>query len=242
MNATQIKPEKNNNQKIANQNKENNQNKIQTTEDIIIKTNELYEEIYELSQDTENKKYQYLPYWKEKEAKILLREIRYPRKFFSEYKRGTIIRVDFGVNIGCEFSQIHYAIVLNKKDNRMSETISVIPLTSKNKESNLSIGNIIFNSAINALNEKIQDFIDEDGNPILKSKDDMQKIKKMSDILEYYSKNPVASYACYKNIITISKRRIMKPINEYDFINKTLCSEKIMKEIDKKIIEYYTEM
>lgn len=217
--------------------KENTRNSevISKRNDALLRATSNLTEICNLSQDSQNKKYQYLPFWLEKESKLLLRELKKPRKYFSAYKRGTIVRVDFGVNIGCEFSQVHYAIVLNKKDNRMSETISVMPLTSKDKGSNLNIGNVIFDNAMKTLNEQLTKSIEDEQT----FKDD---IKKLSEVVSFYSLNPISSYACYRNIITISKSRIKLPINEFDFINKTACDSTVMEKIDKEIVKYYTNV
>lgn len=192
-------------------------------------------EICNLSKDSLNKKYQYLPFWLEKESNLLLRELKNPRKYFNTYKRGTIVRVDFGVNIGCEFSQVHYAIVLNKKDNRLSETISVMPLTSKDKGSNLNIGNVIFDNAMKTINVQLEK---------VEAEKEIQNddVYKLFEVIKFYSLNPISSFACYRNIITISKTRIKKPLNEYDFINKAICDDIVMEKIDKEIIKYYTNI
>ena len=47
------------------------------------------------------------------------------------YKRGTIIKVNLGFNIGNELGGLHYCVVLNKNDNLKSGTLNVLPLTSK---------------------------------------------------------------------------------------------------------------
>ena len=211
-------------------------------EDVVMKRNEALlrattnlTEICNLSKDSQNKKYQYLPFWLEKESKLLLRELKNPRKFFNTYKRGTIVRVDFGVNIGCEFSQVHYAIVLNKKDNRLSETISVMPLTSKDKGSNLNIGNVIFDNAMKTINIQLEK---------VEAEKEIQNndVYKLFEVIKFYSLNPISSFACYRNIITISKSRIKQPLNEYDFINKAICDNAVMEKIDKEMVKYYTNI
>lgn len=47
------------------------------------------------------------------------------------YVRGSVIKVNFGYNIGNEFGGLHYCVVLNKKDNLKNGTLNVLPLTSK---------------------------------------------------------------------------------------------------------------
>ena len=82
----------------------------------------------------------------------------------------------------------------------------------------------------------------------LKTAEDIEKqckkldkeIEKLDEIINYYSDNPIFSFACYKNITTINKTRILPEINEYDFINRTQCDSETMNKLDQKIIEYYT--
>lgn len=215
----------------------------QKTRDEIIdekidEANKNINKILQFSGENKNKKFDYLPFWKHKESKLLLRELTHPRTFYKKYKRGTIIKVDFGVNIGSEFSQIHYAIVLNKKDNRKNKILNVIPLTSKDKDSTYNIGQIIFEEFIDTTRKLLNEYDNTNNN----DKNDLNQLEKIKDIINYYSKNPVCSYACYKNLTTISKTRIVNPINEFDFINKAVCKDEIMKKIDKKIIEYYTNL
>ena len=47
------------------------------------------------------------------------------------FKRGDIVKVNLGFNIGSELGGLHYCIVLNKHDNPYSKVLNVIPLTSK---------------------------------------------------------------------------------------------------------------
>lgn len=51
-----------------------------------------------------------------RESKTLLYEIQNKPEIFKKYKRGSIVRVMFGVNPGSEFSGDHYATLLNKDD------------------------------------------------------------------------------------------------------------------------------
>ena len=66
------------------------------------------------------------------------------------FKRGDIIKVNLGFNIGNELGGLHYCIVLDKYDNPKNGTLNIIPLTSKksNKKypaSSLDLGSEIFN-------------------------------------------------------------------------------------------------
>lgn len=52
-----------------------------------------------------------------------------PHKLIN-YKRGDIVFVNFGFNVGAEFGGEHYAVVIDKNNDRNSSTITVIPLSS----------------------------------------------------------------------------------------------------------------
>jgi hypothetical protein len=40
-------------------------------------------------------------------------------------------------------------------------------------------------------------------------------------------------------ITTISKTRILKPINEYDIIGRSICSNVVMDKIDEQLIDRF---
>lgn len=67
------------------------------------------------------------------------------------YKRGDIIKLNFGFNIGSEYGGLHYAVVINNKNPHNSSVVTVVPLTSqKNKQSvhpnDVELGNEIYRS------------------------------------------------------------------------------------------------
>lgn len=117
---------------------------------ILDESNLKYKEIF----DSNKGKYTSLPYWLRSHSNILHKEITGKiRAHYNQFKRGTIVYVDFGVNIGSEMSGGHFAIVLNHSDSRKSSTINVVPLSSKNKKHYLPIDKTVFNNASNTLEE-----------------------------------------------------------------------------------------
>ena len=76
-----------------------------------------------------NNKLKQLPFWLYKESNILLDENNDNLKKILKLKRGTIIVVDFGVKIGAELSNPHFAIVLTKDDTPYMQTVTVLPLS-----------------------------------------------------------------------------------------------------------------
>lgn len=65
------------------------------------------------------------------------------------YKRGNIIKLNFGFNIGSEYGGLHYAVVLDKHNAHNSPVVTVVPLTSIKQdktihENNIFLGNDIY--------------------------------------------------------------------------------------------------
>ena len=56
---------------------------------------------------------------------------------FKRYKRGDVIKVNFGHRIGREHGGLHYAIVLDVKNPLQSNLLTVVPLTSVKEHTNL---------------------------------------------------------------------------------------------------------
>ena len=141
-------------------------------------------------------------------------------------------------------SQVHFAIVLNKYDNPKNNVLTVIPLTSKESKFNLDLKNLVIDKLIEKITkELIKIGINEEYNFENKkiTIEEEIKIRKLYTVLTYYKSNKKNTYACSSLITTISKTRILKPINEYDFVGKERCSEEVMDKIDKEIIEKFTK-
>lgn len=142
-------------------------------------------------------------------------------KFFSEYKRGTIVYVKFGINIGAELSGNHFAIVLDKYDKRSKRTLTVVPLSSKDKKYYQELmphDNIYFKNSKYHLN-KIDTLISEWE---IKSK---EYFAELNATKKHYSddfKNYVRKLLLENNGVLTEE--IQKNINRYseELINKAL--------------------
>ncbi len=90
-------------------------------------------------------KFNKLDEWLYKESNIFNKEVKHISyiKLYPNFKRGQIIRVDFGVNIGTELSYTHFAIVLNSDDSTRNDNITVVPITSKNGYKKIYLGKIL---------------------------------------------------------------------------------------------------
>ena len=239
-------------------------------------------------------KLKYLPDWCNYKSKMLLEEqqnnnvkVHYPK-----YKRGQIVYINFGVNIGSELSGNHFAVVINKKDHEAANTVVVVPLTSKKGKNVISMGNIVVDILLPAIikNKNFQDIGNQTANfahrveslkseliklrdefvhnPnilnmvsdvqkrikeiegeqkeleneifsfLSKKEEDFEMIKIISKRYSHLSQN--ISYANVNYITQISKTRIYPPKNIYDPISNVVLSNDALNEIDKAIIEKFT--
>lgn len=186
-------------------------------------------------------KFAYLDEWLLKDSKKMLEEAELiesgTKMAYRVYKRGTIIKADFGVGLGSEMSQVHFAIVINKYDNPKNNVLTVVPLTSKESKFNLNLDNLVMDKEIKKLQSEITKigFDEEMDNTV-----DLIKIKKLSTLLSYYKSNAKNTYACCNLLTTISKTRILPPINEYDIIGYERCSDEVMNQIDNELLRHFT--
>jgi len=90
-----------------------------------------------------NNKFRFLPNWLDKESNLFLEEVNHRKKSYHSFKRGALIFVDFGINIGSELSNRHWAIVLNKNDSPKSRNLTVLPISSKEKKFSVMIDEVI---------------------------------------------------------------------------------------------------
>lgn len=180
---------------------------------------------FKIVQQSGISKFEKLDNWLEKESQLYKGEIKARKKSYIHLKRGTIVKIDFGVNPGSELCHTHFAIVISKHDNTKNETITVVPLTSKPGIGRLPLNNLIKDGIIKNIKNKLA--IETDS-------------KELWDILNEYKKYTNFSYAYISQITTISKSRLIYSKNKFDIINKTRCSSEILSKIDEAIIDSIT--
>ena len=124
---------------------------IQNKKEAIKSLNKMLEDFINDPTGTHLKKANLLSYW----IKDYVRMINFEEKFDPArniaYKRGNIIKVQFGFNIGSEYGGLHYGIVLDNKNSHHSPVVTVVPLTSikATKEihpNSVELGNEIYRS------------------------------------------------------------------------------------------------
>ncbi|MCC9762969.1 hypothetical protein HK228_07385, partial [Streptococcus agalactiae] len=71
------------------------------------------------------------------------------------YKRGSLVFIDFGINVGNELSGNHFAIVLNKKDSKNNGVLTVLPVSSKGNKFSVEIDGLISQKSANLLKNSV---------------------------------------------------------------------------------------
>lgn len=107
------------------------------------------------------KKANLLSYW----IKDYVRMINFEENFNPTrniaYKRGNIIKIQFGFNIGSEYGGLHYGIVLDNKNAHNSPVITVITLTSARENRTLHSNSVNLGNDIYRLLKLKYDTIDK---------------------------------------------------------------------------------
>lgn len=227
--------------------------------------------------------------WIESWTKYLKREQEFNPRSLPLFKRGSVIVVDLGFNVGSEYGGIHYAIVLNKRDSRRNHLLHILPLTSIKEKTDLenlkyyqlSLSDEIHrlliqkaNKGLQTINEKRNSCINEiyllknklseieslaneqqkdpDTNPKLESyleteisnvkskQEELEKIVNQITSQSIYieklvgkiSKLKKGSIALLNQVTTISKLRILDPINQRSFFNDIVLSTETLDIID----------
>lgn len=111
--------------------------------------NKLIESFINDSTGRHLKKANLLSYWLKDYVKMISHEEKFEPTKNIAYKRGNIVKLNFGFNIGCEYGGLHYGVVLDNKNDHSSPVITVIPLTSlkSDKEihsNSVELGNEIY--------------------------------------------------------------------------------------------------
>ena len=77
------------------------------------------------------KKANLISHWIKEYVSYLKFEGTFDPKRNISYKRGDIVKINFGFNVGSEYGGLHYAVVLDNNNAQSSPVITVIPLTSQ---------------------------------------------------------------------------------------------------------------
>ena len=99
------------------------------------------------------KKADLISYWLEEFSKYIEQEEDFDPGRIIRYKRGNVIRVNFGFRVGAEFGGLHYAVVIENKNDHKSKVITVVPLSSTDgkriRSENVDLGTELYQKVRN---------------------------------------------------------------------------------------------
>ena len=208
-------------------------------------------------------------YWIKDYINFLEFEPKFNSSKLRRYKRGEIIKVHLGYNIGSEQGGLHYCIVLDKNNSIHMPVITVVPLSSVKEDIDIEkihrgevfLGNELFTSLssktisqktnidneIESLKELLTSYDDENCDNsqtkdllIKRLKELDASIFLLSKMQKEIQKMRKGSIADVSQITTISKIRIYDPKTDNDVLSNIKLSNESLDKIDKCICELYT--
>lgn len=189
-----------------------------------------------------NAKSDKLSYWLEDWTTFLDFESSFSPSSLKRYKRGEIIKVHLGYNIGSEEGGLHYAVIVEKDNSIHNPVITIVPLTSIKHDKDLAHlrkGEVLLG------NELFSKFSAKFNDTFYSVKEEHQQLQSKLDLLEKMrfeiSKMKNGSIALVNQITTISKIRIYDPKTNKDMFSGITLSDEGLTKIDEEIIKRYTK-
>lgn len=172
------------------------------------------------------KRAQLLAYWLKTYAKLLNRENSFNPSSIPRLTRRQIVNVDFGFRIGSELGGLHYAVVLDKGNDRSAKTVTVIPLGSQKDGFTGDKKRIVLKDGVYAALQSKVKAQSGGGEDCTVSLDKMAKLKK-------------GTVANVSQVTTISKMRIKEPLTPADALYKVKVSGQDMEQIETALLNMY---
>lgn len=173
------------------------------------------------------------------------REENFSPKKMLKYKRGSIVKVHLGFNVGSEEGGLHYAIVIDADNDLSNPVFTVIPLTSVKPHTDLEklgknqifIGNEIYEKLTNKLKKLLSKL-----SSIQLPEATEEELAQFQNELAYakrikaeIDKMKTGSIALIGQVTTVSKLRIFDPRNRYGVLKGLRVSDDILNKIDEHL-------
>jgi len=192
----------------------------------------------------EYKKSNLLAYWIKDFSNYHVNEKKFDSNSLKHFKRGDIVKVNLGFNIGNELGGLHYCVVINKNDNIYSNTLNIIPLSSAkedkiyNENTCINLGDELysslcekFNKEMTEISSKIISIENIESLTGLELENISRKLEFLKRLESEIERMKHGSIAYVHQITTISKQRIFKtPI-----LSRIKLSDTSLNLIDEKI-------
>lgn len=205
------------------------------------------------------KKTDILSYWIEDYSNYLLQEKSFDYTKVLNFKRGDVVKINLGFNVGSEQGGLHFGIVLDNDNKKSSKVVTILPLSSGTEEEtyerDVYLGNELYlkmlskyNDLESSIKQEIQsiknkidthltsevddDLIDELNERVKNLNAESNKLIKFRKEID---KLKIGSIALTEQITTISKMRIYTPKSRNDLLYGIKFSEDTMDKINEKI-------
>lgn len=198
--------------------------------------------------DSNYKKAALLYYWLRDYRNYIKNESKFNSVHTPPFRRGNIVNINFGFNLGSELGGLHYAIVISDSIPK-NPMLIVAPMTSLKPHHQLNgceifIDNQLFlqlkskqDALVQTLKHQLATFTDKEPNDtvddIISKLDQLQKIKKQIQKL----KN--GSIINISQICAISKMRVIDPQSPLDVFYNISVSSDVLDKIDNKIKQFF---
>ena len=155
-------------------------------------------------------------------ATQLERDVLGKRRRNLVFPQGTLVYVDFCINYGSEFSSYHYAITLNKNDSKKDNTITVVPLTSKEGKQNIKLTSGISRGLASLTLDYLEEQIKLNDKNMNKIESDLNKLEERERNGEPFTEDLHQLKTFYqkvlleRNIVENAKDRVKKYIKDFD--------------------------
>lgn len=197
-----------------------------------------------------------LSYWLSSYSSYLDFEKEFDSTRLKSYKYGDVIKVNLGYNIGDEEGGLHYCVVMDKKNNKSSKIVTVVPLSSVKEDKEIhkscvflgneiytnfeekynTIKNVFIAEATEVLsmknNSNLGEVPEEFTRKLNKAMEDLKTLEKFEDEI---SKMKKGSIALVNQITTVSKQRIYNPQRYSDILSGLQLSDNSLKLICNKL-------
>ena len=183
------------------------------------------------AESADNGKADKLCYWLEDYTRFLRKENNFKATSYQKYKRGQIVKVHLGYNVGSEEGGLHYAIVIDSNNSILSPVVTIVPLTSLKRSEDIpkirpDRGEIYLGNELHRLLTSKTKILQE------KVVNELKTNKKVTDSLllqidnktkEEIKKLPI------EDLIRKSNRQLKQSEKEFALIKKSIKEIKKMK-------------
>ena len=169
------------------------------------------------------KKANLISYWLKDYVKMIgFEETFNPTKNIA-YKRGNIVKVNFGLNVGAEYGGLHYGVVLDNHNAHNSPVVTVVPLTSMKDTKELHSNSVDLG---NELYKSLKLKYDTISKALKEEQEDIMTTSDAFDLLLELAEDSLNKYKSY----TKNEDKAEELTRAEDYLSATQKIEKILNE------------